>query len=254
MPASLISKAMKHNSVVPDQASKLSKKEQVAGMFNDIAGKYDFLNHALSMGIDKGWRKKAIESIADLSPERILDIATGTGDLALAAATRFPQAQVTGLDIASQMLEVGRGKVRERHLEGRILMELGDSEQIAHNEGSFDAVLCAYGTRNFQDLVKGLEEMYRVLRPGGKVAILEFSHPRAFPVKQLFGFYFKYILPVFGRLISRHSSAYTYLPESVLAFPEGEDFCKILRQCGFSDVSARPLSFGITSLYTGKKA
>lgn len=244
---------MKHNSVVPDQSSKLSKKEQVAGMFNDIAGKYDFLNHALSMGIDKGWRKKAIESIADIRPTRILDIATGTGDLALAAAKRFPEAHVVGLDIASQMLEVGRVKIRERDLEARITMELGDSEQIGHSSDCFDAVLCAYGTRNFQDLVKGLEEMYRVLRPGGKVAILEFSHPRKFPVKQAFGFYFKYILPVFGRLISKHSSAYTYLPESVMAFPEGEDFCRILRQCGFTDVQARPLSFGITSLYTGQK-
>lgn len=244
---------MKHNSVVPDQSSKLSKKEQVAGMFNDIAGKYDFLNHTLSMGIDKGWRRKAIESIADLQPTKILDIATGTGDLALAAAKRFPDAQVWGLDIANQMLEVGREKIKQQQLSGQITMELGDSEQINHADNTFDAVLCAYGTRNFQDLVKGLEEMHRVLRPGGKVAILEFSHPRQFPVKQVFGFYFKYILPLFGRLISRHSSAYTYLPESVMAFPEGVDFCAILSRCGFEDVAARPLSFGITSLYTGRK-
>ncbi|GAA4452737.1 bifunctional demethylmenaquinone methyltransferase/2-methoxy-6-polyprenyl-1,4-benzoquinol methylase UbiE [Rurimicrobium arvi] len=244
---------MKHNAVVPDHSSKLSKKEQVAGMFNDIAGKYDFLNHALSMGIDKGWRKKAIKSIESVQPRRILDIATGTGDLALAAAAYYPDSVVTGLDIASQMLAMGTEKIKARNLQERIHMELGDSEQIAHGDHSFDAVLCAYGTRNFQDLEKGLSEMCRVLKPGGRVAILEFSHPRNFPVKQVFGFYFKYVLPFLGRVISRHSTAYTYLPESVMAFPEGAAFCDIMRACGFSDVSARPLTFGITSLYTGVK-
>jgi demethylmenaquinone methyltransferase/2-methoxy-6-polyprenyl-1,4-benzoquinol methylase len=244
---------MKHNSVVPDASSKLSKKEQVADMFNNIAGKYDFLNHFLSLGIDKGWRTKAIKSIESIAPQQILDVATGTGDLAIAAAQRFQNCQVVGVDIAAQMLEVGKVKIADKILSERIIMQVGDSEALQFAEGHFDAVLCAYGTRNFQDLHKGLAEMYRVTREGGKVAILEFSQPKAFPIKQLFAFYFKYMLPLFGKLVSKHSSAYTYLPESVMAFPEGADFCAILSSCGFKNAQARPLTFGITSLYTAEK-
>lgn len=244
---------MKHNSVVPDASSKLSKKEQVADMFNNIAGKYDFLNHFLSLGIDKGWRTKAIKSIESIDPQQILDVATGTGDLAIAAAQRFQNCTVVGVDIAAQMLEVGKAKIADKVLSERIKMEVGDSEALQFADGQFDAVLCAYGTRNFQDLHKGLAEMYRVTREGGRVAILEFSKPKSFPVKQLFAFYFKYILPLFGKMVSKHSSAYTYLPESVMAFPEGADFCAILSACGFKDAQARPLTFGITSLYTAVK-
>lgn len=244
---------MKHNSIVPDASSKLSKKEQVAQMFDNIAGKYDFLNHVLSLGIDKAWRRKAIRSIKSIEPCQVLDVATGTGDLAIAAALELPQAQVTGIDIAAQMLEVGKVKIAERSLSDRIGMTVADSENLPYADQHFDAVLCAYGTRNFQDLHKGLAEMSRVMRPGGKLAILEFSKPKTFPVKQVFAFYFKYILPLLGKMVSKHATAYTYLPDSVMAFPEGRDFCAILEQCGFKNAKATPLTFGISSLYTADK-
>jgi demethylmenaquinone methyltransferase/2-methoxy-6-polyprenyl-1,4-benzoquinol methylase len=244
---------MKHNSVVPDSLSKLSKKEQVAEMFNNISSKYDFLNHLLSLGIDKGWRTKAIKSIAIVDPDIILDVATGTGDLAIAAAEKLPKTTIIGIDIADQMLEVGKVKINQKTLSNRITMMVGDSESINYPNDHFDAVLCAYGVRNFQNLEKGLEEMNRVLRVGGRLAILEFSKPKKFPIKQGFSFYFKFIMPLLGKIISKHKSAYTYLPESVMAFPEGQDFCLVLEKCGFIKVKAEPLSFGITTLYTAEK-
>ncbi|MBW7914396.1 MAG: bifunctional demethylmenaquinone methyltransferase/2-methoxy-6-polyprenyl-1,4-benzoquinol methylase UbiE [Taibaiella sp.] len=238
--------------VVPDAGSKLSKKEQVADMFNNIAGKYDFLNHFLSLGIDKGWRKKAIAEIAKVQPKTILDVATGTGDLAIAASKLNPE-KIIGIDIAAQMLDVGRQKLKEKGLTELISMQVGDSEALPFADNSFDAITCAYGVRNFEHLEAGLKEMCRVLRPGGKLAILEFSHPKQFPVKQGYQFYFKYILPTLGKLVSKHSTAYSYLPESVMAFPEGQRFCGILAQCGFKEPKARPLTFGITTLYTADK-
>jgi demethylmenaquinone methyltransferase / 2-methoxy-6-polyprenyl-1,4-benzoquinol methylase len=238
--------------IVPDTASNLSKKQQVAEMFNNIAGRYDFLNHFLSMGIDKGWRKKAIAAVAQIKPNTILDVASGTGDMAIAAAKLQPK-KITGIDIAAQMLEVGRKKIAEQNLQQIISLQTGDSELMPFGTGEFDAVMCAYGVRNFEHLEVGLTEMCRVLRPGGKVVILEFSHPTKFPVKQFFGFYFKYILPTLGKLVSKHSRAYTYLPESVMAFPEGKRFCDILLKCGYKDAVARPLTFGITTLYTAYK-
>ncbi|HRO42569.1 MAG TPA: bifunctional demethylmenaquinone methyltransferase/2-methoxy-6-polyprenyl-1,4-benzoquinol methylase UbiE [Flavipsychrobacter sp.] len=238
--------------VLPDAASNLNKKAQVAEMFNNIAGKYDFLNHFLSLGIDKGWRKKAINEIATINPKRILDVATGTGDLAIAAVKTNPK-EIIGVDIADQMLEVGRKKIVEQNLSEIISLRNGDSEALPFESNSFDAVTCAYGVRNFENLEAGLKEMSRVLRDGGKVAILEFSHPKAFPIKQLYQFYFRFILPVMGKILSKHSSAYTYLPESVKAFPEGKRFCEILKECGFKNPKARPLTFGITTLYTASK-
>ncbi len=238
--------------VVPDSGSNLSKKEQVADMFNNIAGKYDFLNHFLSMGIDRGWRKKAIREIATVQPKTILDVATGTGDLAIAAAGIQPE-QIIGVDIAEQMLEVGRKKLKEQKLDGLIRLQRGDSEALPFQTSSFDAITCAYGVRNFENLEAGLKEMSRVMREGGKVAILEFSRPKAFPMKQLYSFYFKYILPAFGKVVSKHSRAYSYLHESSMAFVEGEAFCRILEECGFKDAKARPLTFGITTLYTATK-
>ncbi len=238
--------------IVPDTGSNLSKKEQVADMFNNIAGKYDFLNHFLSMGIDKGWRKKAIAEIAKVQPKAILDVATGTGDLAIAAAKLNPD-RITGIDIAAQMLDVGRVKLKEKGLDKLISMQVGDSEALPFDDNSFDAITCAYGVRNFEHLEAGLKEMCRVMRPGGKLAILEFSHPKKFPVKQGYQFYFKYILPTLGKLVSKHSTAYSYLPESVMAFPEGQRFCDILGDCGFKEAHARPLTFGITTLYTARK-
>jgi demethylmenaquinone methyltransferase/2-methoxy-6-polyprenyl-1,4-benzoquinol methylase len=238
--------------VLPDASSSLNKKAQVADMFNDIAGKYDFLNHFLSMGIDKGWRKKAIKEVASVAPQRILDVATGTGDLAIAAVDTRPK-EIIGVDIADQMLEVGRKKIKEKNLEHIISLRNGDSEALPFENSSFDAVTCAYGARNFENLEAGLREMNRVLRVGGKVVILEFSHPKQFPVKQLYQFYFRFILPTLGKIVSKHSRAYTYLPESVMAFPEGKRFCEILNGCGFKEAKARPLTFGITTLYTAYK-
>ncbi len=238
--------------VVPDAKSNLSKKAQVADMFNNIAGRYDFLNHFLSMGIDKGWRRKAIAEIQETRPNVILDVATGTGDLAIAASKIGPQ-HIIGVDIAEQMLEVGRKKIKAKGLDKIISLQLADSEALPFVEGAFDAITCAYGVRNFEHLEAGLKDMNRVLRTGGKVAILEFSQPQKFPIKQIYKFYFKYILPLLGKMVSKHSRAYTYLPESVMAFPEGHKFCSILEQCGFKNAKARPLTFGITTLYTAYK-
>ncbi|MDI9320560.1 MAG: bifunctional demethylmenaquinone methyltransferase/2-methoxy-6-polyprenyl-1,4-benzoquinol methylase UbiE [Phycisphaerales bacterium] len=244
---------MKHNSVVPDASSKLSKKEQVADMFNHIANKYDFLNHLLSLGIDKTWRTKAIKSIVPIDPKKILDVATGTGDLAIAAATRLEGSQVIGIDIAAQMIAVAKIKIKNQKRSHNLSMRVADSEALPFDEGHFDAVLCAYGVRNFQNLHQGLSEMYRVMRGGGRVAILEFSQPKKFPVKQCFSFYFKYITPLLGKLVSKHQTAYRYLPQSVMAFPEGQDFCTILEECGFKNTQVKALSYGITSLYTAEK-
>lgn len=235
--------------VVPDQDSKLSKKSQVADMFDRIAVQYDFLNHLLSLGIDRRWRKRAIKELARSQPRNLLDLATGTGDLALEAA-RIPSLEhILGLDISEGMLELGREKIRKKGWEHRLRLEKGDGENIPYPDHHFDAVSCAYGVRNFEDLEKGISEMYRVLRPQGKLVILEFSQPGKFPVKQGYLFYFKYILPAIGRLFSRHRSAYSYLPASVAAFPQGEAFCQMLRQSGFESVQAIPLSFGVTTLY-----
>lgn len=221
-------------------------------MFNNIAGKYDFLNHTLSMGIDKGWRKKAIAAIQEVNPKKILDVATGTGDLAIAAAKLQPDI-IIGVDIAEQMLEVGRKKLIEQRLDQLISLNVGDSEQLPFEDNTFDAITCAYGVRNFENLEAGLKDMNRVMRTGGKVAILEFSRPKQFPVKQAYQFYFKHLLPLFGKMVSKHSSAYSYLHESAMAFPEGKDFCTILEHCGYKDAKARPLTFGITTLYTATK-
>lgn len=242
--------ASNHNTVFPDAASALPKKEQVAGMFDAIAPRYDFLNHALSLGIDRGWRRKAIRSIATVSPKEILDVATGTADLAILAA-KTTGARVIGVDISEGMLEAGRKKLGA--LSDKISLHTGDSEALQFEDGRFDAVMCAYGVRNFENLEAGLREMARVLRPGGRLAILEFSKPKAFPVKQLYGFYFRAVLPLMGRLVSKHSTAYSYLPQSVQAFPEGRDFVRMLGRSGFAEVQARPLTFGITTLYTAGK-
>lgn len=237
--------------VVPDAASSLGKKEQVAGMFDAIAGRYDFLNHFLSLGIDRGWRRKAIKAVSAVSPKEILDVATGTADLAILAAKKTA-ASVIGVDISEGMLEAGRKKLLGA-LHKKVSLQSGDSEALQFEDNRFDAVMCAYGVRNFENLEAGLREMQRVLRPGGALAILEFSRPASFPVKQLYGFYFRAVLPLFGRLVSKHSTAYTYLPASVQAFPEGTAFVQMLERCGFKNAAARPLSFGITTLYTGTK-
>lgn len=236
--------------VLPDAGSKVGKKAQVAEMFDGIARRYDFLNHLLSLGIDKGWRKKAIREVAAVSPKAILDVATGTGDMAIAAHKAIPEALITGADISEGMLEVGRKKIAALGLERSIQLQSGDSEHLPFADQSFDAVMCAYGVRNFENLEAGLRDMRRVLRPGGKLVILEFSRPQRFPVKQFYHFYFRAILPVVGRIVSKHSRAYSYLPESVMAFPEGTAFTEMLERCGYEGAKGRALTFGITTLYT----
>jgi len=238
--------------VVPYKAEKSGKKEQVAKMFNSISGNYDFLNHFLSLGIDITWRKKAIKLLQTSQPKLILDVATGTGDFAIEALKVNPD-KVIGIDISEGMLEVGRKKMKDRNLSDKIELQLGDSENLPFEENKFDALIVAFGVRNFENLEKGLSEMLRVVKPGGTVVILEFSRPRQFPFKQFYNFYFKFILPKIGRIVSSDKSAYTYLPESVQAFPDGDQFIHLLSRLGYKNTACKPLTFGISSLYTGTK-
>jgi demethylmenaquinone methyltransferase / 2-methoxy-6-polyprenyl-1,4-benzoquinol methylase len=234
------------------QLESVGKKAQVRLMFNNIAGRYDFLNHFLSLGIDKCWRRKLIRQMSRHNPDNILDVATGTADLAIAAA-KINSKKITGVDIAEEMLSIGKLKVEQRNLHSKIHLQLADSENLPFADKSFDAVMVAFGVRNFENLAKGLDEMYRVLMPEGYVYILEFSKPQKFPIKQLYGFYFNNILPVLGRLVSKDMSAYTYLPESVGAFPAGKEFIEVLLATGFRNPIARQLTFGVATLYSGQK-
>jgi demethylmenaquinone methyltransferase/2-methoxy-6-polyprenyl-1,4-benzoquinol methylase len=236
--------------VTPFKESSDSKKLQVEQMFDQISHRYDFLNHFLSLGIDKLWRKKAVKILRSFNPDTVLDVATGTADFAIAALDSGAK-EIVGIDISEGMLNVGREKVKKYN--GRIRLERGDSEHIQFNDQTFDAIIVAFGVRNFEHLQKGLEEMRRVLKPGGHLIVLEFSKPSAFPVKQVYNFYFKYILPFWGNLLAKHKTAYSYLPESVMAFPEGEQFVAELKKAGYSSAENRPLSFGISSIYIAQK-
>lgn len=238
--------------VVPYKDKKDPKKDQVAEMFNNISPKYDLLNHVLSLGIDIIWRKKAINQLREHAPKLILDIATGTGDFAIEALALHPE-KVIGVDISEGMLAEGRKKMKKRKLDHLIELQLGDSEGLGFEDNKFDAVIVAFGVRNFENLEKGLADMYRVLKPGGKTVILEFSKPYAFPMKQAYSFYSSKVLPQIGKLISKDHAAYTYLPESVEAFPDGEDFLAILKKVGFHSTLCKSLTFGISSIYTGEK-
>jgi demethylmenaquinone methyltransferase/2-methoxy-6-polyprenyl-1,4-benzoquinol methylase len=229
------------------------KKQQVSKMFNNISGKYDFLNHFLSAGIDRRWRKKAIAALKDIQPKIILDVATGTADLALEAQKQLKPEKIIGIDIAVKMLDIGRGKINKKGLDEIITLEEGDSEKLPFEDNSFDAVIVAFGVRNFANVEKGLEEMIRVLRPGGKCVILEFSKPKVFPVKQLYNFYFSSILPGIGRLTSKDKKAYSYLYESVQAFPEGKNFEQLLQKLGLNHTTCEALTMGICSIYSGTK-
>ncbi|MBT1696308.1 bifunctional demethylmenaquinone methyltransferase/2-methoxy-6-polyprenyl-1,4-benzoquinol methylase UbiE [Fulvivirgaceae bacterium PWU4] len=238
--------------VLPYKEEEAGKKAQVAQMFNNISRHYDFLNHFLSLGIDRLWRKKAIRLLAPQKPRLMLDVATGTGDFAIQALVLNPD-KVIGVDISEGMLEAGRKKLQKRGLSAKIELHRGDSENLDFEENKFDAVTVGFGVRNFENLEKGLREINRVLKPGGLLVILEFSRPRTFPFRQVYNFYFKTILPKIGRLVSKDRSAYTYLPESVEAFPDGTDFENILKRTGFKDTTCKPLTFGISSIYTGRK-
>ncbi len=230
-----------------------SKKEQVSKMFDSIAKRYDFLNHFLSLGVDKWWRKKMIDELDSLKPGRILDVATGTADVAIATVKRFPVQKIIGVDVSPQMLAFGRKKIQAEGMEQTIELQDGESENLQFENNIFDAVTVAYGVRNFERLDKGLSEMYRVLKPSGKLVVLEFSKPTMFPLKQAFNFYFQHILPVVGKLTSKDPKAYEYLYQSVQAFPNGAAFVKILATTGFKSIQCKPLSFGICSIYTGIK-
>ena len=228
-----------------------SKKDQVKHMFNMIASKYDFLNHTLSLGMDYVWRKKAIKKILN-NPKEILDIATGTADFAISAA-KHTQANITGIDISDQMIYVGNKKIQQKKLNNRIKLSIEDSENLPYLDNSYDAITAGFGVRNFENLEKGLSEIHRVVKKNGYVVILEPSTPKAFPLKQIFSIYFQKILPFIGSLVSKDKSAYSYLPNSVKSFPEGEDFLKILNKQGFSKTNYYPLSFGIVSMYVAIK-
>lgn len=238
--------------VAPYQNSGQNKKQQVEQMFDNIAPKYDFLNHFLSLGIDKLWRKKAVRILKQNQPKRILDVATGTGDFAI-AASRLEVDEIVGFDLSEQMIRVGEEKVKKLKLDSLIRFQKGDSEQMPFEDASFDAITVAFGVRNFETLQKGLDEFFRVLRNGGVAIILEFSKPKYFPFKQLYRFYFFHILPFIGGLVSRDSSAYSYLPESVMAFPDDQEMLDILGRTGFSNVSQKRLTFGIATIYVARK-
>ncbi len=243
---------MEKKEVKPYGDSNKSKKEEVAQMFDNISAKYDFLNHFLSLGIDKIWRKKAVNMLREINPTKILDIATGTGDFAIQSLILNPN-EVIGVDISEGMLEKGREKMVKRKIDHIISMRSGDSEDLPFDDNYFDALTVGFGVRNFQNLEVGLAEMLRVVRPGGKLIILEFSKPKRFPVKQYYAFHSKYIIPFFGKTISKDASAYTYLPESVAAFPEGKDFEDILVKLGYKNVGAKLVAGGIATIYFGTK-
>lgn len=238
--------------VVPYKDKDASKREQIAEMFDNVSAKYDFLNHFLSAGIDFYWRKRAIKLLQPEKPQTILDIATGTGDFAIEALKLNPT-KIIGVDISEGMLAVGREKIKKMGKESVIELRSGDSTNLMLETNSFDAVIASFGVRNFENLLAGLTEMCRVTKSGGTCVVLEFSKPKTFPFKQLYNFYFRYILPIIGRMVSKDASAYTYLPESVQAFPDGDDFLKVYEQAGFKHTKCIPLTFGICSIYVGKK-
>jgi demethylmenaquinone methyltransferase / 2-methoxy-6-polyprenyl-1,4-benzoquinol methylase len=242
-----------HDKVVPNKASGQSKKEQVADMFDDIAPRYDFLNRFLSVGIDVGWRKKALAELIAIRPRKVLDVATGTADVAIMAARMLRPEKIVGIDISEKMLAVGRNKLLKESLEGQIELQSGDSEAINFPDGSFDAVTVAFGVRNFEHLEKGLREIHRVLRPGGKLVVLEFSKPKTKGIQQLYTFYMGMVAPEMGKIFSRNKDAYRYLNDSVMSFPEGDAFTAILNSTGFTETTCKRLSFGICSIYCGIK-
>ncbi len=239
-------------SVTPYKNSDLGKKEQVTQMFDTISGNYDNLNRVISFGIDVKWRKKVVQLVADKNPETILDIATGTGDLAI-LMTKTSAKKIIGLDLSAGMLEVGKQKIHTKKLSDKIEMVLGDSEKISYPDNSFDAITVAFGIRNFENLEKGLSEILRVLKPNGIFVILETSIPQKIPYKQGYKLYSKFILPLIGKLFSKDNVAYGYLSESASIFPYGDALNNILNKIGFIDVVALPQTFGVATIYSASK-
>lgn len=240
------------STVKPNQNSNEGKKAQVAEMFDNIAFKYDFLNHVLSLNIDKIWRKKLVKYLVKHKPKRILDVATGTADLAIASLKANPN-RIDGIDISVGMLDVGKAKIAHKELQNQIFLSEGDAEQIPFETNTFDAVTVAFGARNFEHLQNGLNEMFRVLNQGGIALILEFTMPAVFPIKQLYQLYFKYVLPFVGKVFSSNKQAYSYLHDSVQAFPQNNDFVEFMKHAGFKSCTIKKLSFGIAAIYYGKK-
>jgi demethylmenaquinone methyltransferase / 2-methoxy-6-polyprenyl-1,4-benzoquinol methylase len=240
-----------HDTIVPFEGSNLEKKAQVEKMFDGIAPKYDFLNRLMSMGIDVLWRKRVVKLLKNAPKKKFLDLATGTADLAIMLASLNPQ-QIIGVDISQQMSNIGVNKVKNNKLEGLITLQKNDAEQLPFSNNTFSVATVAFGVRNFENLDKGLKEINRVLEDGATFIILEFSKVKKFPLKQLFAFYFRYITPTLGKLFSS-KDAYTYLPESVQAFPEGNEMCSILQRVGFKNITCTTLSFGIASIYKAEK-
>ncbi len=242
-----------HDEVVPFKESELGKKEQVAQMFNNIAFRYDFLNRFLSLGIDRGWRKKAIKQLKSLQPKLVLDVATGTGDVAIMTYRQLHPEKIIGIDISEGMLEFGRKKIVDLALSPAIELQKGDSEIIEFADNYFDAVTVAFGVRNFQNLEKGLSEMLRVLKTGGKLVVLEFSKPSFAPVNAFYQFYMNVIGPSISKLFGSNKQAYQYLNDSVQAFPEGQTFLNLMNEAGFTQTYLKKLSLGICTIYCGSK-
>ena len=238
--------------IKPYKDSELGKKEQVAKMFDNISEDYDGLNRVISLGIDVSWRKKVVKLVGENNPQHILDIATGTGDLALMMAKLNPQ-RIVGLDISAGMLAVGKQKIAKANLSDKIEMIVGDSENMPFDDNTFDAITVSFGVRNFENLDKGLTEIFRVLKPGGKFVVLETSNPTKFPFKQGYKFYTNFILPIIGKLFSKDKVAYSYLSESANSFPFGEAFNNILQKNGFNNAKNLPVTFGVASIYTALK-
>ncbi|HMO31745.1 MAG TPA: bifunctional demethylmenaquinone methyltransferase/2-methoxy-6-polyprenyl-1,4-benzoquinol methylase UbiE [Lacibacter sp.] len=242
-----------HDQVVPDTGSEKTKKQQVADMFDSIAPRYDFMNRFLSAGIDVRWRKKALQLLQPLQPKRILDVATGTADVAIMAARLLHPEKITGIDISEQMLAGGRMKVADKALGNMIELQNGDSETINFPDATFDAVTVAFGVRNFENLEKGLREIHRVLKPGGRLVVLEFSKPKLPGVQQAYNLYMRLVAPGLAGALSKNRKAYQYLNDSIQAFPEGKDFVAVLQKTGFQQTTCKALTFGICSIYTGDK-
>jgi len=248
-----MSESLPHDDIVPFKKSGLKKKEQVAEMFNRIASRYDFMNRFLSARIDVLWRKKTLKKLKKYQPKKILDVATGTADMAIMACTLLKPDKIIGIDISDQMLEVGKKKIEKEGLGAKIELRNGDSETINFADNSFDAVMAAFGVRNFENLENGLAEMLRVLKPGGRLVILEFSKPRRKAVKSLYNLYMKIIAPQVARWFKQNKEAYLYLCESANAFPDRQYFIDILNKVGYADTECKPLSLGICCIYSGQK-
>jgi demethylmenaquinone methyltransferase / 2-methoxy-6-polyprenyl-1,4-benzoquinol methylase len=243
-----------HDDIVPFKESELGKKQQVANMFDKIAFRYDFLNRFLSAGIDVSWRKKAIKELRSIAPKNVLDVATGTGDVAILTSKILHPNKITGIDISEGMLEIGKKKIGKLGLDTTIELQKGDSEKILFSDNTFDAITVAFGVRNYENLETGLKEMLRVLQPGGKLVILEFSKPKQVAFKGIYNLYMKTIAPGFGKMIARNRDAYQYLNDSVQQFPEGEQLLSILKGVGYKNTYLKPLTMGIATIYCGTKA